>query len=110
MLAASPAELEARATRLRDTVAAGTRGRAEVEVVQAAGRAGGGALPLLELEGFVVSVRPADGGLERLQSRLRAQDPPIVARVREEALLLDPRTISDSELEQAATGVIAALD
>jgi L-seryl-tRNA(Ser) seleniumtransferase len=108
MLSASEEELAARAARLRDALVAADA-PAEVEIGRAAGRGGGGALPLVELEGPVVSVRPAAVGLDRLQSRLRAQRPPIVARIHEGRLLLDPRTIADRQVELVAGGVAAAL-
>lgn len=109
MLSASEEELMLRAHRLCESVAATAGERADVEVVRAAARVGGGALPLLELEGPVVRVRPRSLGLERLADLLRAQDPPILARLKERALLLDPRTMSENEVEVAAAGITAAL-
>jgi L-seryl-tRNA(Ser) seleniumtransferase len=109
MLSAPPSEIEARARRLLDEIEPHVEAAAEVSLVRASGRAGGGALPLLELEGPVVSVRPARSSADRLQASLRSQDPPIVARVNEGAVLLDPRTIDDAELELVAAGVVAAL-
>jgi L-seryl-tRNA(Ser) seleniumtransferase len=70
---------------------------------------GGGALPLLELEGPVVALTAAAGGAERLSTRLRTGDPPIVARVRDDAVLLDPRTISEVEIDFVVRGVGEAL-
>ena len=107
MLNASPAELDARAERLRAGIAAGVP-HAGVRVVAGAGRAGGGSLPLLELDGPVVelkSARPAD----EVHARLRGGDPPIVARVQDAAVLLDPRTITEVEVDFVVRGVVAAL-
>jgi L-seryl-tRNA(Ser) seleniumtransferase len=109
MLASSEEELAQRAGRLRDVIAAAVGTRAAVEVERATGRVGGGALPLLELEGPVVSVRPAAGGPDRLRARLRYNNPPIIARVRRGVVVLDPRTIGDEQVEPAAAGVAAAL-
>jgi L-seryl-tRNA(Ser) seleniumtransferase len=76
------------------------------EVVEATGRVGGGALPLLELPGPVVAVRaPA----EALAAQLRAGDPPVVGRIEAGRVLLDPRTLADDELEPVARAVAAAL-
>jgi L-seryl-tRNA(Ser) seleniumtransferase len=110
MLAAGEDELHSRAMRLRDAIVdkAG-RDLLDVELERAAGRAGGGALPLLDLEGPVVVVRANGCGADRLQARMRANDPPIIARVHKGAVVLDPRTIYDEQVEQAATGVVAAL-
>jgi L-seryl-tRNA(Ser) seleniumtransferase len=107
MLSISESELAARAERLRESVAPAAAGRAEVTVTRASGRVGGGALPLLELEGPVVSVRAR--ALDELHSQLRRHDPPVITRLHEQALLLDPRTMSDEEAEVAAAALAAAL-
>ncbi len=94
MLHADEATLRARAERLAEGI--GT-------VVEAAGRVGGGALPLHALSGPVVAVtadRP-----DELALRLRAGDPPVVARIEDDRLLLDPRTLTDEEAEQVAQAV-----
>jgi L-seryl-tRNA(Ser) seleniumtransferase len=81
----------------------------EARVVTASAKVGGGALPLLELEGPVCAVEPGAVGLDELARRLRAADPPVVARAREGLLLLDPRTLTDGEARTAAAAVVAAL-
>jgi L-seryl-tRNA(Ser) seleniumtransferase len=88
MLEAPEDELRARAERLGG------------EVVRATARVGGGALPLLELEGPVAAfaVEDPDG----LAAALRQADPPIVARIADGRVLLDPRTMTDAEADHAA--------
>jgi L-seryl-tRNA(Ser) seleniumtransferase len=108
MLAAPRAELEARAERLRSGIAAGAAG-AGVSIVPAVARAGGGSLPLLELEGPAVAITAPGTGADELHARLRAGDPPVVARVHDGAVLLDPRTIAEVEIDFVIRGVIAAL-
>jgi L-seryl-tRNA(Ser) seleniumtransferase len=49
------------------------------------------------------------GALDELQSQLRHHDPPVIARLHEQALLLDPRTMSDEEAEVAAAALTAVL-
>ena len=71
-------------------------------------RVGGGALPLLELEGPAVAVA-ADQGVDALAARLRAGDPPVVGRVHAGRLLLDPRTLTDEQAVAAGQAVAAAL-
>ena len=103
MLTAPPAELSARADRLREGVGPAAR------VIEASARVGGGALPLLELRGPVCAVDPAPLGLDELTRRLRTGDPAVVGRAREGWLILDPRTLTDAEAERAAEAVAAAL-
>jgi L-seryl-tRNA(Ser) seleniumtransferase len=63
------------------------------ELVEATAKVGGGALPLLELPGPVVALDAA------LAEPFRAGDPPVVGRVQDGRLLLDPRTLTDEEVE-----------
>jgi L-seryl-tRNA(Ser) seleniumtransferase len=84
-----PAEVvRARAERL----AALTGGEVEKTVA----RVGGGALPLAELESHACALP------EALANPLRATDPPLVGVVRDGRLLLDCRTLTDAEVDEAA--------
>jgi L-seryl-tRNA(Ser) seleniumtransferase len=103
MLTAGEEELRARAELMRDVVGDAA------QVIVAAGRVGGGALPLLELEGPVCAVDPGELGLDELARRLRESDPPVIGRAREGWLLLDPRTLDDASARSAADAVVAAL-
>jgi L-seryl-tRNA(Ser) seleniumtransferase len=76
------------------------------KVTRAAGKAGGGALPLLELEGPVVVL---DAEPESLMRALRRGDPPVVARIYDGRVLLDPRTLTDADVEPLAAAVRRAL-
>ena len=95
MLHVAQDTLADRAARLVDGIGSGA------EVVRAVGRVGGGALPLLELEGPVVAL---PGEPEGLAGVLRAQTPAVLARIHDGRVLLDPRTLGDDEL----AAVIAA--
>jgi L-seryl-tRNA(Ser) seleniumtransferase len=104
MLSAGEDELRRRA----EILAAETGG----ELVTGVARVGGGALPLLELPGPVVAVDadPAHpGGPEALAAALRRHDPAVMARIRQDRLLLDPRTLTDDEAREVARAVRAVL-
>jgi L-seryl-tRNA(Ser) seleniumtransferase len=103
MLAASEEELAARAARIRAAIDSDA-----AEVVRASSKVGGGALPLLELEGPVVAVEDPRGA-DTLLGDLRAGDPPVIARIREERVLVDPRTLTDEEADMVAAAVRTAL-
>jgi L-seryl-tRNA(Ser) seleniumtransferase len=66
------------------------------EVEETVGRVGGGALPLAELPSFACAVE------EELAAPLRAGEPPVVGVLRDGRLLLDCRTLTDAEAEEAA--------
>jgi L-seryl-tRNA(Ser) seleniumtransferase len=122
MLTAPDDLLRARAERLAAEIAGGasaglaaqTRPVAEIveaptrpvaEVVEATARVGGGALPLLELPGPAVAVSLPGVSADDLAARLRAADPPVIARIEDDRVLLDPRTLADDELTLAARAV-----
>jgi L-seryl-tRNA(Ser) seleniumtransferase len=89
-----PAEaVRARAGRLA-ALAGGT-------VEETVGRVGGGALPLVELPSFACAVE------EELAAPLRTGEPPVVGVVRDGRCLLDCRTLTDAEVEEAAAAVAA---
>ena len=92
MLTADEATLRARAERLAAAVGG--------EIVQAVAKVGGGALPLLELPGPAVAVEGASP--DELAARLRAADPPVIGRIEDDRLLLDPRTLTDDEVPLVA--------
>ncbi|HWC87795.1 MAG TPA: L-seryl-tRNA(Sec) selenium transferase [Solirubrobacteraceae bacterium] len=100
MLTAPPDELERRARALAQ--AAGG------EVVASTARVGGGALPLLELAGPAVALDGGAAGVDALAAALRRGDPAVIARIQHDRLLLDPRTLTDEEAEEAALAVRAA--
>ena len=106
MLTAGGPELAERAGAMRQALeAAGV----EARVIPATAKVGGGALPLLELDGPVCAVDPAPLSLDELSRRLRSGDPAVVGRAREGWLLLDPRTLDGDGARAAAAAVVAAL-
>jgi L-seryl-tRNA(Ser) seleniumtransferase len=76
------------------------------EVVRCSGKVGGGALPLLELDGYAVAL---PGEPMSLAGRLRMGDPPVICRIRDESALLDVRAVDESELDALSTAARAAL-
>lgn len=102
MLDAGEAELMARAERMREAIGE------PAEIVRTVAKVGGGALPLLELDGPAVALTGED--VEALAAALRASEPPIIARIRDGALLLDPRTLTDEEAQLVAGATRTALD
>jgi L-seryl-tRNA(Ser) seleniumtransferase len=71
------------------------------DVEQTVARAGGGSLPLTELPSFACAIE------EELAAPLRVADPPVIGIVRDGRLLLDCRTLTDAEVDEAAAVVAA---
>jgi L-seryl-tRNA(Ser) seleniumtransferase len=101
MLSASQVELERRARVLAEATGG--------EIVASTARVGGGALPLLELSGPAVALHGGSAGVDALAQALRAADPAVIGRIQHDRLLLDPRTLTDEEAEEAALAVRAVL-
>ena len=72
------------------------------EVEETVARVGGGALPLAELPSAACAIE------EALAAPLRLGDPPVLGIVRDGRLLLDARTLTDTEVDEAARAVLKA--
>jgi L-seryl-tRNA(Ser) seleniumtransferase len=103
MIEADEEELALRARQLAAAIGAAA------EVERDAGAPGGGSLPGEELAGPVCVLDPGEGGAERLLARLRRRELPVIARIARDRVVLDPRTMSDAEAEEAARAVREAL-
>jgi L-seryl-tRNA(Ser) seleniumtransferase len=71
---------------------------------------GGGAFPDADLPTTLVQLDPGPLGPDALALRLRLGDPPVVARVAEGRVLLDPRTLSAESCTAVADALTRALD
>lgn len=87
MISATEDELRRRAEAWADIAPSAT-------VVPSRSAIGGGSLPGETLPTWVVRIpSPQPGAAETLTQRLRSNTPPIVARIEDDAVLLDPRTV-----------------
>ena len=106
MLGATPESISARArawqSRLSELGAA-------VDVAPAESTVGGGSLPGERLPTTVLAITPRRGAAELL-SRLRDHDPPVIGRIEQERVLLDPRTVLPGEDDLVVDAVLAALE
>ncbi len=103
-IARAPAAL---AERAQGWVAALGASGAGCEVRASTSAVGGGSLPDVTLPTSVLAL-PA-GEPDRLLARLREGEPPIVARIEDDRVVLDPRTVMPWEDEAVVRGVREAL-
>ena len=106
MIAASPDAIKERALRWRSHL----QGNCEIEPSRSA--VGGGSLPGETLPSWVLALScqgVAGGGPEEVMDRLRHGHPPVVARVDEDRVLLDPRTVLPEEEDALLRSLRAAL-
>jgi L-seryl-tRNA(Ser) seleniumtransferase len=71
--------------------------RLHIEIVRLASKAGGGSLPLLELPSRCLKVRIDGLTANRLELKLRFNEPPIIGRIEDDAFLMDARTLQADE-------------
>ncbi|RPJ44410.1 MAG: L-seryl-tRNA(Sec) selenium transferase [Candidatus Latescibacterota bacterium] len=96
------------ADRLREAVLARLGERADAEIVEGESEAGGGAIGQPPIPTRLVAVRVERIAPDRLAARLRAFDPPVIVRVRNDRVVLDPRTLFPEEFEIVADALAAA--
>jgi L-seryl-tRNA(Ser) seleniumtransferase len=92
MLQAKPEELRRRAQRLVRRLQDAVPG-CRVQAVQDVSQIGGGACPLRELPTWALELDPGLESASELERRLRLGRPPVVARIRNDRILLDMRTV-----------------
>ena len=105
MLTADPRSLAERAHRLAALLPQAAR----PQVMPGESAVGGGSFPGALLSTFLVALEPGPAGADPLALRLRTGEPPVVARVGDGKLLLDPRTLTDQDLPRVARAVELAL-
>ncbi len=88
MIATPLEEIERRARRWRRSL---RRAGVEAEIVDGASTVGGGSLPGETLPTKLVAIAAAHP--DQLATALREADPPVIARIEDDQLVLDPRTV-----------------
>jgi L-seryl-tRNA(Ser) seleniumtransferase len=68
-------------------------------------KVGGGALPLLVIPTCVLALVPGRLSANTMEQKLRDYDPPIISRVEKDQVLLDVRTVQESELKTLAGAI-----
>jgi len=101
MLLEKPDKIKKRAQeiarRLKKTE--GLLSKALINIEEDFSQAGGGSLPEVNLKTYCVSIKPLRISCNNLEERLRLADPPVIARLKEDRLLLDARTILEEDID-----------
>jgi L-seryl-tRNA(Ser) seleniumtransferase len=108
MMGESPQRLQERGAALADRIARERSGAMSARLLAGASVIGGGAAPLEELPTWLVAVSCAGRSAADLERSLRAGTPPVVARIQDDTLVLDLRTVFP-EQEEALSRAVAAL-
>jgi len=98
MLTADRSTIEKRATALIEGLVKVGGSRLQVDVVALGSKAGGGALPLLELPSSCLKIQAENFSANMLEKTMRENAPPIIGRIEDDAFVIDPRTLLDDDL------------
>jgi len=109
MLAPSAAEVRARSQRFLESIPSRSGGKLELELVDGFSKVGGGAAPETEIPTCLISVGSGNLSAQSIVDRLRGSDPPIIARIAEDHVLLDLRTVAP-EQERILASALADLE
>jgi L-seryl-tRNA(Ser) seleniumtransferase len=107
MLALDAAAIDRRALALADQLAAS--GAMTCRIVDGASTTGGGSAPGSALPTRLLLVSGGGRSAAALERALRAHDPPIVARVQDDALAIDLRTVEDVDDVEIGLAILSAL-
>jgi L-seryl-tRNA(Ser) seleniumtransferase len=99
MILAPYDQLKIKARRLRRMIGKLDSPNFGLQVSEGTSKVGGGALPLLVIPTCLIALLPGRWSANTIEQRLRDFDPPIIARVEKDQVLLDVRTIQDDELK-----------
>jgi L-seryl-tRNA(Ser) seleniumtransferase len=98
MLTMDSNDLANRAARLADDLNAIGGSRLEISQVELSSKAGGGAMPLLELPSKCLRIKIQGLSANKLEKNMRQNTPPIIGRIEDDAYIIDPRTLLDDDL------------
>jgi L-seryl-tRNA(Ser) seleniumtransferase len=91
-------EIEQRASKLMENLKKIDASRLRIDTVELSSKAGGGALPLLELPSKCLRIQIEGLSANTLAINMRKNSPPIIGRIEEDAFIIDPRTLQDDDL------------
>ncbi|HUT04368.1 MAG TPA: L-seryl-tRNA(Sec) selenium transferase [bacterium] len=99
MLTASVNGLSVRAEEIRARLRPALGADFEVGIEPGCSKSGGGSLPLLELPTVLVSVSSSKMSADAIERALRLAEVPIITRIAEQKVLIDPRTLLEDDIE-----------
>ncbi|MBS1793207.1 MAG: L-seryl-tRNA(Sec) selenium transferase [Acidobacteria bacterium] len=110
MLSAGHAELMRRTARFADRLRERTGENAALrfEITEGNSVIGGGSAPDVQPATALLSLRHAAVSVSRLEEQLRGANPPVITRILEDRLLIDLRTVSETE-EEELLGILSVV-
>src|SRR5215813_5421461 len=105
MLRATAEQIRQRAEAMRTRLASASRLR--TEIISGESLVGGGSAPTSVLPTYLLAITAEGLSADELAARLRAHNPPVIARVDEGRALVDLRTVFEQEESQVVHALLA---
>jgi L-seryl-tRNA(Ser) seleniumtransferase len=102
MLTERLAAVRRRARRLLRRLSPSVAAALGAALVEGRAQVGGGSLPLVELPTVALAIGTAERPAQRLDEALRTGEPPVIGRIADDRLLLDCRTVLNSDIPALA--------
>lgn len=83
------------------------RGILRLEILEGSSAVGGGAAPTAELPTALISITHPDKTANQIEAQLRGSTPPVIARIENDRVVLDLRTVADSEEPELQNAVLS---
>ena len=109
MLTMKREEIVKRASRLAEDLNKTGDSRLQVSLVDLSSKAGGGALPLLDLPSRCLRLTIQGLSVNTLEKNMRRNSPPIIGRIEDDGFVLDPRTLLEDDLPIIRSAVESVL-
>ncbi len=87
-----------RASRLAESLNEIGDSRLQITLVDLSSKAGGGALPLLDLPSRCLRIKIQGISVNTLEKNMRQNSPPIIGRIEDDGFVVDPRTLQEDDL------------
>jgi L-seryl-tRNA(Ser) seleniumtransferase len=98
MLTMDLAEIANRASRLTESLKEIGDSRLHITLIDLSSKAGGGALPVLDLPSKCLRIKIQDMPVNTLEKNMRQNTTPIIGRIEDDGFVVDPRTLRDDDL------------
>ncbi len=109
MLALTTSEIEQRAKNFMVKLAGSTSNALTVTIVTGQSAVGGGSGPNIHPPTALIALKHVNLSADEIERRLRLFSPPVIARIADDQVLLDLRTVDDSE-EPELLGALSSLN
>jgi L-seryl-tRNA(Ser) seleniumtransferase len=96
------------AERLREAILARAAAGIDVRVREGESEAGGGAIGQPPIPTFLLAIAVEGRSPDSVATFLRAFDPPVIVRVKNDRVVVDPRTLFPEEIEIVAEAIAGA--